>query len=150
MSMYPGHLRKVIVGALFRHLGRDAATTAAVELLMLTAATESRLGTYLYQIRGPAVGIFQMEPPTHDDIQARKVIGRYTNVPLADASVMAWDLAYAIVMARIYYMQFIEPLPAADDIAGLADYWKEYYNTEAGAGTPEKAVADYERYVLRR
>lgn len=147
--MYPGHLRAVIVSALFRHLGREAATTPAVELLMLTAATESRLGTYLYQLRGPAIGIFQMEPKTHDDLQARRVVGRYKNIPLADAERMAWDLAYAAVMARIYYMQFVEPLPVADDVAALADYWKEYYNTEAGAGTPEKAVADYERYVLR-
>jgi hypothetical protein len=147
--MYPGHLRAVIVSALFRHLGRGAASAAAVELLMLTAATESRLGTYLYQLQGPAIGIFQMEPKTHDDLQARRVIGRHKNIPLADASRMAWDLAYAAVMARIYYMQFVEPLPAADDIPGMAEYWKEYYNTEAGAGTPEKAIADYERYVLR-
>ena len=40
----------------------------AVDLLMMTAAAESNLGEYLRQINGPALGAFQMEPGTHDDI----------------------------------------------------------------------------------
>ena len=43
----------------------------AENLLLLTAAVESALGTYVRQKGGgPALGIYQMEPTTHDDIWA--------------------------------------------------------------------------------
>ena len=41
---------------------------SAKVLLIGTCDIESNLGTYLYQINGPALGIYQMEPATHDDI----------------------------------------------------------------------------------
>ena len=46
-----------------------AASPAARALLLGTAAQESAMGRYIRQLRGgPALGIFQMEPATHDDI----------------------------------------------------------------------------------
>jgi hypothetical protein len=44
------------------------ASLNAIQLLMGTAAQESHLGTYLKQINGPALGVFQMEPNTEIDI----------------------------------------------------------------------------------
>ena len=41
---------------------------SAVNLLLGTAAQESRLGEYIEQVNGPALGIFQMEPKTEIDI----------------------------------------------------------------------------------
>ena len=40
----------------------------AEELLIFTCAVESDGGTYLKQIKGPALGIYQMEPRTYNDI----------------------------------------------------------------------------------
>ena len=40
----------------------------AVQLLLFTCAVESDGGTYLKQLKGPALGIYQMEPETHNDI----------------------------------------------------------------------------------
>ena len=38
---------------------------SATNLLLGTAAQESRFGTYIKQINGPACGVFQIEPLTY-------------------------------------------------------------------------------------
>ena len=40
----------------------------AVTLLTGTAAKESIVGKYVKQINGPALGIYQIEPNTHQDL----------------------------------------------------------------------------------
>jgi hypothetical protein len=36
------------------------------------------------------------------------------------------------------------PIPERGDIPGMAAYWKKYYNTEQGAGSPAQFVANWE------
>lgn len=132
---------------------------AAENLILGTAGQESKMGTYLKQIgTGPALGIYQMEPATHKDLwdsflrfrpEIRKLI-----IPLLsnnniniDPQEMVFNLAYATAMARLKYKRVKEALPATDDIDGLANYWKQYYNTPEGAGTVEEFKANYQRYV---
>ena len=117
------------------------------------------MGTYIRQLGGgPALGIFQMEPATHDDIWANflefkeplgelilEVSGHYSG---PDEKAMEWNIMYAALMARMQYRRRPEPLPAADDIRGLAAYWKQWYNTPLGAGTEEEAMLNYKRFVL--
>jgi hypothetical protein len=120
---------------------------------MLTAATESHLGTYIRQVGGPARGIFQMEPATEQDIWDNLLFYKPKLATLLydfDSSAdntLEWNLAYQILMARMHYLRVKEPLPKWDDVEGLAAYWKRYYNTPKGKGTIEKAVADYQRLV---
>jgi len=38
-------------------------------------------------------------------------------------------------------------LPNAEDIEGLAHYWKKYYNTVYGSGKVEEFVNNYKKYV---
>ncbi len=118
---------------------------AAANLLMGTAAQESRFGTYLRQIRGPALGVFQMEPATFDWLQ-RKYGGAFDFL-LRRADEMVWDLRFAILMARLRYRIVQETLPPAGDIDALAAYWKKYYNTEKGAGTVSQFVLNWMKYV---
>jgi len=40
------------------------ASLPAIEILLMTAAAESDFGTYLYQKKGPAKGLFQIRIPT--------------------------------------------------------------------------------------
>lgn len=147
---------------------------AAVELLMLTAATESNLGEYMRQIKGPARGVFQMEPATAHDLFVHwlvyqpeslliKVQGfdsRHGNYELD------WhgNIPMQIVWSRIFYRRIKEPLPdifylPADEagrppaitnqsILNLAGYWKKYYNTRLGKGTVVKAYEKYRRYCV--
>lgn len=134
---------------------------AAENLLVGTVAHESAGGKYLHQVRGPALGIYQIEPLTHFDVWANylkyqtglrdKVLGMVpachlrhdsaTGMEYATDSMLITDLAYATVMARLIYRRRPEPLPAADDLPGLAAYWKAHYNTPLGAGTVEQFLA---------
>ena len=145
----------------FRKLLRDALdppfslySVAAEELLVITAAQESLGGTYLWQNdvlgfpKGPAIGPFQMEPATHDDLwnnflKYRPILAK----PLGDASAgrMAWDWYYAIRIARLNYYRFPTPIPA--DFEGQIRYYKKYWNTELGAATLGQVRSNYERFV---
>jgi hypothetical protein len=155
--MHAGQLKQLIIDTVLLELG--AHSPAAVQLLMLTAAQESRLGYYIAQVRGPALGIFQMEPATHADIwdnylayrpemaaKLQRLAGSYPVRPQAD--VMIYNLKYAAAMARVHYRRVTDPLPVVDDIPAMAAYWKQHYNTPKGRGTVAEAVHNYERYVL--
>jgi hypothetical protein len=130
----------------------------AVELLMLTAATESNLGYYITQKGGgPAQGIFQMEPATEEDIwtnyleykpKIRDAILEVFPANNALLDEMEINLGYQIAMARIHYLRVSEKLPSKKDTHAMALYWKRYYNTYLGKGTTEKAIGKYERYCL--
>lgn len=127
------------------------------ELLMLTSAVESKLGTYLKQIGGPALGIMQMEPAT-----ARDIYDNFLRFP-KNLDLMLWveelrgnqsvesalkyNLAYQIAMARVHYWRVRDPLPE-NDVKDIAKYYKQHYNTYLGKSTIAKAIADYERYAL--
>ncbi|MGB1309572.1 MAG: hypothetical protein ACPG47_00095 [Leucothrix sp.] len=126
-------------------------SVASQELLLGTAAVESDFGAHLEQINGPAIGLWGMEPATHDSlwddfIEYRK---KYKKI-LEPRSVerLYGDWVYAAQMARIKYMTIPELLPASWDIDGMANYWKKYYNTPAGKGTVEVFVKKYRKYVM--
>ena len=133
----------------------DLYSKAAEDLLMGTAAQESRL-QYLKQLgTGPALGIFQMEPATHDDIWdnylaynpelASQVRGlasqhKWTANPARE---LVGNLMYAAAMSRVFYRRIKAALPEQGDVAGMARYWKNFYNTSLGAGTEEEFVRNY-------
>lgn len=116
----------------------------AQELLMLTAAQESRLGTYLTQISGPALGIFQVEPYTYNDIYNRVLSKRWKGSFSPDPMSMIVNFDTSIMACRAKYLSIPEAIPK--DIEGMAKYWKKYYNTELGKGTYKEALDNYKRY----
>jgi len=133
-------------------------SSTAVELLMLTAAAESRLGTYIKQVNGPARGIMQMEPATDGDIwrnylahnkDLRRKILLLMGVADTDALDPAvTNLAYQIAMARVHYRRVSEALPnmeghPTEDAIRLASYWKDHYNTSLGKGSRLEAAKVY-------
>ena len=151
MSIHPGQLREYVIRPVLRRLGLYS--EAAEELLMLTAATESLCGKYLHQVGGPALGIFQMEPFTHDDIHRnflkyKPEVAEKVREFGSESKDMPGNLYYATAMARIHYLRVPEALPSAMDVNGLANYWKNHYNTHLGSGTVRKAVANYQKYAL--
>lgn len=130
---------------------------AAENLVLGTAAQESCCGKYLVQLKdGPARGIFQMEPRTLDDIYAnylsfrddlRGTVDAWLIGAIGKAENLTVNLAYAALMCRVHYLRRAEPLPKADDVRGMAVYWKRYYNTVHGQGTEQEFVENYERYI---
>lgn len=120
---------------------------AAVRLLLGTAATESRFGTYLRQMHGgPAVGIFQMEPGTFYWLKECYGI-RFRHILPRTAEEMEWDLRLAILMARLRYYVVPAPLPEPENIMALAQYWKRNYNTPQGRGTIQDFIRNYTQFV---
>jgi len=129
---------------------------AAVNLLLGTMAQESAFGKYIKQRgKGPALGVYQMEPATHNDIRDNYIAHRrdlkqlflelgYTEFT---PDKLLYDLRYATIFTRLHYARVPAPLPARGDIAGMADYWKQYYNTPLGKGTTEEFINNYNKYV---
>ena len=129
-------------------------SSAAVNMLIFTAATESLGGTYITQVIGPAMGVFQMEPATCRDIERRAPADLQAwLIGLRDGNdhgyALRFHLDYAIAAARVHYYLFKEALPESVDIAGQARYWKKYWNTVAGSGTEEQAVKNFNLYLER-
>lgn len=150
-----GQLRNSVIRPVLQDAGMWS--QSAENLLMGTAAQESRMGQYLTQLgNGPARGIFQMEPNTLHDIQVNflkykpslaELAEQHKAPALSDASNLICNLAYAALMCRIHYFRVREALPADDDLHGLARYWKRYYNTSLGKGTESEFIENYHRYV---
>ena len=127
-------------------LGMDSEKAEA--LLLGTALVESGGHAIRQHGGGPALGLFQMEPTTHDDIWENFIRYRpnlYTKIKAAAhyggamppvPDVMSWNARYACAMARIHYLRVPEPLPAS--VEGMAAYYKKFYNTTAGKGTVER------------
>ena len=130
----------------------------AENLLLGTCAQESAMGEYLVQLGGgPARGIYQMEPRTEADIIINFLKNRkdllliINNATVGTENRLLDDLTsnlfYATAMARVHYWRVPEPLPAHDDVEGMAYYWKKHYNTFKGKGTVIEFFDNYARYV---
>ncbi|MXV44301.1 hypothetical protein GS501_04475 [Saccharibacter sp. 17.LH.SD] len=117
---------------------------AAENLLTGTALVESG-GVYLRQLgSGPALGLWQMEPFTHDDCW-QNFLKFPAHHSLADAILamqshdqtpsgqLVSNLRYACAMARVKYLRAPAPLPSAQDAIDLSSYHKRWYNTQGGA-----------------
>jgi hypothetical protein len=123
-------------------------TPAAEELILGTAIVESDLIHRMQLVGGPARGVFQMEPATHDDIW-NNFLKYKPDLALAISSLMTFPDAnkllelerndkYASAMARAHYLRAPKPLPKAGDVNAMAKYWKVYYNTWRGKGDADK------------
>jgi hypothetical protein len=162
-------LREEVVRPLLRYL--EMWSQEAENLVIGTALVESVVGEEmaLKQLgRGPALGIFQMEPMTHDDIwdnwlmrrpdAAQRVrylagtgqwlTGNRPNLPdtPVNARELVGNLNYAAAMCRIHYRRIAAPLPPAGNVEALGQYYKRYYNTYLGKGSVEEYVKRYKAF----
>lgn len=167
MSKLSDSLRNDLIRPVLKRLvnGGVPYSQVAENILMGTMAQESKLGLYARQLgNGPALGPFQMEPPTHDDIwknflayhpRLANMIQGYSLAPRPYGSLdpaateLVWNWPYSVAMCRAHYFRFREPMPSdPDDLIWLGEYWKKYYNTDAGSGTVEEFVKSYEELVI--
>lgn len=146
----PRHLRDLIIRPTLETL--NLWSLAAEALVLGTAIQESRL-VYLRQVGGgPALGIYQIEPATHADLRRNyldnrpalknRVAAFLGPSPEPDQQLVT-NLAYATAVCRLLYYRAPAPLPAADDVDGLAAYWKAHYNTPVGKGTAAEWATHY-------
>lgn len=156
--MHVGQFRLYVLRPTLQRMGLWS--TEAEQLLLGTAAQESNF-QFIDQVTrngekiGPAVGLYQMERATHEDIWTNYLDKR----PKLKASVeqflcpypdnhwaqMQGNHYYATAMARVFYLRFRTGLPTT--LQDQAGYWKQYWNTKFGAGTPEQYVRNYRKFV---
>lgn len=153
-GILPAHLRALIREVLRGLEPEIPYSEAAVELLMMTAAQESGLGKYLVQLKGPARGIYQVEPATEryvvGELQRRhpalykKIMGMNAEGDgqgTAGDRDMIFNLAYATALARANY--FLKPGPIPARPGDQAAYYKKFWNTELGKATEAEAFGAY-------
>lgn len=121
---------------------------AAVRLVLGTGLIESNYEA-LAQYGGPALGFWQMEPATANDLWTNYIMPRAHFLPkVYDLMIyrydkveqLTWNLRYAAAMCRIKYLSIPASLPDADDLEGIAAYYKQWYNTPLGAATASRFI----------
>ena len=118
-------------------------------LILGTATTETGLGTIKDLTVGAGMGICQFdncEPYfPFDDLKKRSI--KYRDKILAglgiDISLVEWEhLRYntflSLLFCRLHYLPLAETIP--ETVENRAKYWKKYYNTVNGKGTPEHYI----------
>jgi len=143
--------------AMKAYSGDDYNTPAARQLLLATFAQESHCGEYLKQVRGPALGMPQMEPATIADLYKNFATGArkellYKFLSMAEIQYpgligMVGNLNYATALARMNYRRFPAALPMFGDQSAMWKYYKKYWNSVAGAATKEDFDTNWMRYV---
>jgi hypothetical protein len=142
------NLRELVIRPALQYI--ELWSQAAENLVLGTALVESN-AEYLHQVKGPALGLWQMEPATHDDIwdnflKYRATLRELVQDLQSPAQIMSGSTAlignlyYGAAMCRVHYWRATEALPQAKDADGMAKYWKAHYNTPLGKGTVEKAL----------
>jgi len=163
-------LHDYIIKPTLEYMGESYNTEEARFLLLCTAAIESDCGHFVKQVNGPALGIWQMEPDTENDIWKNcdaliyedfsKLIERLVidhksvhgtkdihNKDLVTSPV------YACAMARLKYSMDPHALPkynggTALDLDMFYRYYKRVYNTHLGASTFQKWLAKIKEHKI--
>lgn len=154
----PQQFRLEIIRPVLAHLELGAEDSAET-LLLGTAVTESGLCYLRQHGGGPALGAYQIEPASHVDVyinfldfprwfELRARVRALVFPAMSSERQLICNLAYATAIARIIYWRRPEPLPALDDLDGLAGYWKNHFNTRAGAGRRDDFLRKAGKYLL--
>ena len=129
----------------------------AEQLMIGTLICETNFD-YLRQVQGPALGIYQIEPATHNDI--KRYLNRLDKNELKEHvltacyyichppdSALIHNLAYATVIARLKYAMNPKRLPIAGDVRSQAQYYKDIYNTAKGGGSVDRYIDLYSKHI---
>lgn len=123
------------------------------QILLMIAAHESDGFHFLYQRPdGPAIGLWQMEPFTFEDLRDRvapKVPGvhAFCGGMVPTKWELAGNLFLACAYARLKLYASPGALPGRDEKWAQARYAKQFYNSPKGKATVEKYVRAYETQV---
>ncbi|QHJ85429.1 MAG: hypothetical protein [Bacteriophage sp.] len=125
-------------------------------LVIGTGLVESQYNALLQGGGGPALGFWQMEPATYNDIVKNFIMYREGLATKISSIVgyeitgrsqrLATDNLLAAIMCRIQYYRSKSALPPMDAKA-LSSYHKNVYNTALGAADPLKNVPAFQRAI---
>jgi hypothetical protein len=125
-------------------------TDVAAALLMATAAQESHLGQYLHQVGGPALGVFQIEPPTLANVLRTLPVGLMHLISIglgtSPQEQIIRDLGYAAVVARWNYWIQPQKLPSSTTAAALWPAYRDMW-CRGCAATEDEFLANAKTYA---
>ena len=139
------HLQDEVIAPALDKL--DLWSRASEELVLGTAIIESSLKWLKQHGDGPALGLWQIEPATHQDLYENylqyrpELMQKLEGLLAPDLSMdenLQTNLMYGAGVCRLCYYRKPDPIPIAGDLEGQAHYWKDHYNTHLGAGTVSK------------
>ena len=139
-------IKHEIIAPTLKEIGMYSDT--ALNLVTGTGLVESGYRVTVQSGGGPALGWFQMEPETHDDIwrnylRYRPELARAVSALCHDenpsASLLKSNPAYAAAMCRVEYLRVPAPLPP-NNAQSLSLYHKRYYNTMQGKADATKNI----------
>lgn len=153
-------VRNEIVRPVLAHLEKAEPRLSGLtpeRLLLGTSLVESWAHNIRQDPRGPARGLWQMEKGTHDWLRD-EVLNRWSDIRQtvlelegkspSGYEALAGNHYYACAMARLRYWVVPKALPQPGDIQGMAQYWKQFYNTPLGAGHMRDFVNRYQVYIV--
>lgn len=149
MGIDKKQLLQYVIGPALHRIGLD--TPESMALVLGTAMVESDCGRYIHQINGPALGIYQMEPATYDDIFANFLIYKKQMMdvmaPFGRPRIekMIYDLEFASQMCRIHYFRMPGKIPKNAD--EMAQYYKNYYNTPKGKAVTSECIPKFQEAI---
>jgi len=119
----------------------------AVEMLIETAGAETKRGLFLDKTVNAGMGLTQIDKLPFKDIKDRcresdKIalnIYLDINIALVEWEHLRYNPLLALIFTRLKYKKIPESIPTT--VEDRAIYWKKYYNTVAGKGTPEHYIA---------
>lgn len=148
-------LRHMVIRNTLKYLGDWS--PAAENLLLGTAAQESGLGFCMHEKR--RIGIYHLTTTTHKSVwdkyllhipemasEIRGLAGQRSFLKDPHGELVT-NLKYATAIAWMVYRRVEQPLPAADDILGLATFWHRHYHPKP-TGTVAEFVRNYRDLVL--
>ena len=149
------HLKRVITSTL-QYLGIPKISDWE-RLILLTIATESDMGRYLKQVKGPARGLVQVEPATEretlDWLKSKRPAlyekVKKLRIPARLATHEAeYNLSYSVALCYgVYLMRKVDPSGKSSE--ELAKLYKIHYNTVKGKATIPGVLAKLSDYRVK-
>ena len=147
---------KGIIRSVLAYLG-EKNTRDWTRLLRLTIATESNMGQFTKQVKGPARGITQVEPSTEKAVltwlhkyhpktfEALRKLRVPAKVGIHEAE---YNMAYSIGLAYgVYRMRKVNPVKKSTE--ELAKLYKKHYNTYKGKATVDGVMTKLIAYNVK-
>lgn len=140
--------KREIVTPVVMSLNLPGDPIARIQLHVGIPLVESGLRDLRQQNGGPALGLCQMEPATHDDLwqtflEARPALSqvirgylpaRFSISGGSASAALTESLAYSVAMSCARFYRSSTPLPLRGDAVAQCQAWKAGYNTGLGSG----------------
>lgn len=150
---------KCLLNAIDRVCGLFPHTSNRIKLLQVTCMQETKLGTYKDPTpNGAGTGVMQCDRIAFENIKKRfttepnkkaylDIIEEEFGIDLKhlEYNELKYGFIPSIIISVFHYLLIPKPLPNKDDLDGLWEYYKKYYNTTKGKATKEEFMKNIQQ-----